>query len=149
MLLKFYSSMKKWFRKIRMIFNIENSLWKSNFSTLRRAGKASQEAYNPGLWLFCKTLGCRRRQLLLTLMALFYTPNFQSKKIWIFKNSYVKTTVYSEWLFSAKSLTPSYNYVLSNCQKQSWKFWKLQQPSKEQGRYQLSYWQNHVEWVRL
>ena len=37
-----------------MIFDIENSLWKSNFHTLRRAGKlgkASQDAYNPGGWL--------------------------------------------------------------------------------------------------
>ena len=34
-----------------MIFDVENSLWKSNFHTLRRAGKASQDAYNPGKWL--------------------------------------------------------------------------------------------------
>ena len=40
--LTYYSSMKKKFRKIRMIFDIENSLWKSNFRTLRRAGKARQ-----------------------------------------------------------------------------------------------------------
>ena len=40
--LTFYSSMKKKFRKIRMIFDIENSLWKSNFCTLRWAGKARQ-----------------------------------------------------------------------------------------------------------
>ena len=32
----------EFFRKIRMIFDIENSLWKSNFCTLRRAGKARQ-----------------------------------------------------------------------------------------------------------
>ena len=40
--LTYYSSMKKKIRKIRMIFDIENSLWKSNFRTLRRAGKARQ-----------------------------------------------------------------------------------------------------------
>ena len=40
--LTYYSSMKKKIRKIRMIFDIENSLWKSNFCTLRRAGKARQ-----------------------------------------------------------------------------------------------------------
>ena len=40
--LTYYSSMKKKFRKIRMIFDIENSLWKSNFRTLHRAGKARQ-----------------------------------------------------------------------------------------------------------
>ena len=34
-----------------MIFDIENSLWKSNFRTLRRAGKASQDAYNLERWL--------------------------------------------------------------------------------------------------
>jgi hypothetical protein len=38
----YYSSMKKKFRKIRMIFDIENSVWKSNFCTLRRSGKARQ-----------------------------------------------------------------------------------------------------------
>ena len=31
-----------------MIFDIENWLWKSIFCTLRQAGKASQDAYNPG-----------------------------------------------------------------------------------------------------
>ena len=40
--LTYYSSMKKKFRKIRMIFDIENSLWKSNFRTLPGAGKARQ-----------------------------------------------------------------------------------------------------------
>ena len=40
--LNWYSSMKFFFRKIQMIFDIENSLWKSNFRTLRRAGKARQ-----------------------------------------------------------------------------------------------------------
>ena len=39
--LLFFNEKKK-FRKIRMIFDIENSLWKSNFHTLRRAGKATQ-----------------------------------------------------------------------------------------------------------
>ena len=49
MRLTYYSSMKKKFRKIRMIFDVENSLWKSNFLTLRRAGKAMQSI--PGcLW---------------------------------------------------------------------------------------------------
>ena len=38
----YYFSMKKKFRKIQVIFDIENSLWKSNFHTLRRAGKARQ-----------------------------------------------------------------------------------------------------------
>ena len=40
--LTYYSSMKKKIKKIRMIFDIENSLWKSNFHTLHRAGKARQ-----------------------------------------------------------------------------------------------------------
>ena len=39
--LNWYSSMI-FFRKIRMIFDIENSLWKSNFCTLRRGPKARQ-----------------------------------------------------------------------------------------------------------
>ena len=43
-----YSSMKKKIRKIWMIFDIENSLWKSNLAKL---GKASQNAHNPGGWL--------------------------------------------------------------------------------------------------
>ena len=33
-----------------MIFDIENSFWKSNFSTLEQAGKAFQDSYNPGLY---------------------------------------------------------------------------------------------------
>ena len=33
MLLSWYSSMKKKLRKLQMIFNIENWLWKSNFGT--------------------------------------------------------------------------------------------------------------------
>ena len=41
-LLNLYSSMKKKLRKIRMIFDIENWLWKSIFCTLRQAGKARQ-----------------------------------------------------------------------------------------------------------
>ena len=40
--LTYYSSMKKKHRKIRMILDIENSLWKSNFHILGRAGKAMQ-----------------------------------------------------------------------------------------------------------
>ena len=39
--LTYYSSMKKKFRKIWMIFDIENSLWKSIFFTLGQAGKAT------------------------------------------------------------------------------------------------------------
>ena len=54
--LTYYSSMKKNFRKIRMIFDLENSLWKSNFRTLLRAGKASQDTYNPAGWLILKAL---------------------------------------------------------------------------------------------
>ena len=38
----FIFSMKKKFRKIWLIFDLENSLWKSNFHTLLRAGKARQ-----------------------------------------------------------------------------------------------------------
>ena len=45
--LTYYSSMKKKFRKIRMIFDVENWLWKSIFRTLRQAGKARQSI--PGL----------------------------------------------------------------------------------------------------
>ena len=41
-LLEYHSSMKKKIRKIRIIFDIENSFWKSNFCTLCRAGKARQ-----------------------------------------------------------------------------------------------------------
>ena len=37
-----YSSMKKKFGMIRMIFDTENLLWKSNFCTLHQAGKARQ-----------------------------------------------------------------------------------------------------------
>ena len=37
-----YSSMKKQLRKIWMIFDIENSLWKSNFGTSLWGGKARQ-----------------------------------------------------------------------------------------------------------
>ena len=40
--LNLYSSMKKKLRRIRMIFDIENWLWKSIFLTLRQAGKARQ-----------------------------------------------------------------------------------------------------------
>ena len=50
-LLKSYSLTETKFRKIQMIFDIENSLWKSHFRTLRWAGKASQDGYNPGGWL--------------------------------------------------------------------------------------------------
>ena len=39
---KFVILNEKKIRKIRMIFDIENSLRKSNFRTLRRAGKARQ-----------------------------------------------------------------------------------------------------------
>ena len=43
-----------------MIFDIKNSLWKSNFLTffeeLAKLGKASQDAYNPGLWLILQDL---------------------------------------------------------------------------------------------
>ena len=48
--------MKKIIRKIQIFFDIENSLWKSNFRTLRQAGKASQNAHNPGEWLILKAL---------------------------------------------------------------------------------------------
>ena len=35
-----------------MIFDKENSLWLANFRTLlAKLGKASQDAYNPELWL--------------------------------------------------------------------------------------------------
>ena len=40
--LTYYSSMKNKFREIRTIFDIENSLWRSIFRTLRQAGKARQ-----------------------------------------------------------------------------------------------------------
>ena len=42
-----------------MIFDIENSLWKSNFRTfdeLAKLGKASQDTYNPGGWLILQAL---------------------------------------------------------------------------------------------
>ena len=41
MLFKSYSAMKK-IRKIQIIFEKENSLWKSNFSSLQWGGKARQ-----------------------------------------------------------------------------------------------------------
>jgi hypothetical protein len=46
--------MKKKFRKIRMIFDIENSFESPIFALcaeLAKLGKASQNAHNPGGWL--------------------------------------------------------------------------------------------------
>ena len=50
---------EKKIRKVWMIFDIINSLWKSNFSTcyeLAKLGKASQDSNNPGLWLILQDL---------------------------------------------------------------------------------------------
>ena len=39
-----------------MIFDIKNSLWKSNFDTSRRGRKAFQDAYYQGGWLILQVL---------------------------------------------------------------------------------------------
>ena len=61
MFLKWYSSMKKKIRKIRMIFDIENWLWKSNFGTFWQLAinpklKTQNSKFNNFLWV-CWFLG--------------------------------------------------------------------------------------------
>ena len=57
-LLNSYSSMKK-IKKIQVIFDEENYLWKSKFCTLQQFGKvdkASWNTYNQGGWLISSHL---------------------------------------------------------------------------------------------
>ena len=55
-LLNWYSSMKKKMRKIRMIFYIENWLWKSNFGTFWQLALIQNSKFNNFLWV-CWFLG--------------------------------------------------------------------------------------------
>ena len=66
-----------------MIFDLENSLWKSNSALcdeLAKPGKASQDAFNPGLWLILldilKNLVAEGIASYVNDFRLYNSPNF-------------------------------------------------------------------------
>ena len=114
-LLNWYSSMKKKLRKIWMIFDIENWLWKSNFGTFWHLSITSILKFNHFLWV-CWFLGknlsnfvspvgklhnpyCHNAQLEIQILIWLYS---RSSQLFIFDN--INAGVYGSisWQISNK-----------------------------------------------